>query len=69
MALWSCSRSAKNIQIIRNAGAVPLLRKLLDSASDDVILPTVGIIQECANDVSFSLPFYLRGFLITRFNK
>lgn len=52
-ALWSCSRSPKNIQAIRAAGAVPILASLLVSGRNDVILPAMGIIQECAIEPSF----------------
>ena len=51
MALWSCSRCRKNIQAIRAAGALPILASLLVSGQDDVILPAMGIIQECATEV------------------
>ena len=51
MALWSCSRCRKNIQAIRAAGALPILASLLVSGQDDVILPVMGIIQECATEV------------------
>lgn len=53
MALWSCSRSPKNIQAIRLAGAVPILASLLVSGTDDVILPTMGILMECASEPTF----------------
>ena len=51
MALWSCSKNPKNIQAIRAAGAVPILASLLVRGTDDVILPAMGIIQECASEV------------------
>lgn len=50
-ALWSCSKNQKNIQAIRAAGAVPILASLLVRGTDDVILPAMGIIQECASEV------------------
>ena len=50
-ALWSCSKNQKNIQAIRAAGAVPILASLLVRGADDVILPAMGIIQECASEV------------------
>lgn len=50
-ALWSCSKNQKNIQAIRAAGAVPILASLLVRGRDDVILPAMGIIQECASEV------------------
>ncbi|XP_031572722.1 armadillo repeat-containing protein 4-like [Actinia tenebrosa] len=52
-ALWSCSKSEKNIEAIRNAGVVPILASLLRKGPSDVILSTVGIIQECSSDASF----------------
>ncbi|KAJ7380424.1 Armadillo repeat-containing protein 4 [Desmophyllum pertusum] len=53
MALWSCCRSPKNIQAIRAAGAVPILASLLVRGTDVVILPAMGIIQECATEAAF----------------
>lgn len=50
-ALWSCSKCPKNIQVIRAAGAVPILSALLVDGKDDVVLPVMGIIQECASEV------------------
>jgi len=52
-ALWSCSKNQKNIQAIRAAGAVPILASLLVRGRDDVILPAMGIIQECASEPAF----------------
>lgn len=52
-ALWSCSKNQKNIRAIRAAGAVPILASLLVRGTDDVILPAMGIIQECASEPAF----------------
>ncbi|EDO45816.1 predicted protein [Nematostella vectensis] len=52
-ALWSCSKSSKNITAIRTAGTVPILASLLTSGKHDLQLPAVGIIQECSNDTIF----------------
>jgi hypothetical protein len=52
MALWSCSKSKKNKQAMRKAGAIPLLAKLLKSDNYDMLIPVVGTLQECASEVS-----------------
>ena len=50
-ALWSCSKSKKNKAAIFRARAVPLLAKLLHSENEDVLVPVVGTLQECASEV------------------
>ncbi len=49
LALCSCSRSDKNKDAIRQAGAIPLLAKLLSSSNVSLLIPVVGILQECAS--------------------
>ena len=61
-ALWSCSKCPKNIQVIRAAGAVPILSTLLVDGKDDVVLPVMGIIQECASEVRKNI--YLLQYLV-----
>ena len=51
LALWSCSKSTKNKQSMRRAGAIPLLAKLLKSPHEDMLIPVVGTLQECATEV------------------
>lgn len=51
IALWSLARSTKNREAIRRAGAVPLLAKLLKTGDDKVVVPVVGVLQECATEV------------------
>ena len=51
MALWSCSKSKRNKQAMRKAGAIPLLAKLLKSENTDMLIPVVGTLQECASEV------------------
>ena len=51
MALWSCSKSKKNKQAMRKAGAIPLLAKLLKSENTEMLIPVVGTLQECASEV------------------
>ena len=51
LALWSCSKSTLNKQAMRTAGAIPLLAKLLKSSHEDMLIPVVGTLQECATEV------------------
>lgn len=53
-ALWSCSKSRKNKAAIFRARAVPLLAKLLLSENENVLVPVVGTLQECASEVMIS---------------
>jgi hypothetical protein len=50
-ALWSLAKSTKNRESIRRAGAIPLLAKLMKTKQVSVVIPTVGILQECAAEV------------------
>eukprot|EP00053_Salpingoeca_punica_P004679 m.50322 g.50322 ORF g.50322 m.50322 type:complete len:1027 (-) comp12893_c0_seq1:261-3341(-) len=50
LALWSCSKSRKNKERILAAGAMPLLARLLmSSESEALLIPAVGILEECAS--------------------
>lgn len=55
LALWSCSKSTKNKHAIRHAGGIPLLAKLLKSSNEEMLIPVVGTLQECATEVGFFL--------------
>lgn len=50
-ALWSLAKSKKNREFIQKAGAIPFLAKMMKTTDMDVIIPTVGILQECASEV------------------
>ena len=50
--MWSCSKSRKNKVAIFRARAVPLLAKLLLSENENVLVPVVGTLQECASEVN-----------------
>ena len=68
LALWSCSKSKKNKEAMQRAGAIPLLAKLLKSTHEDMLIPVVGTLQECASEVTltnlvFSFCFCLHIFL------
>lgn len=51
LALWSCSKSTKNKEAIRKAGGIPLLGRLLKSPHENMLIPVVGTLQECASVV------------------
>ncbi|XP_042332092.1 outer dynein arm-docking complex subunit 2 [Sceloporus undulatus] len=53
LALWSCSKSAKNKEAIRKAGGIPLLAQLLKSPHSNMLIPVVGTLQECASEPSY----------------
>ena len=40
------------LQALLKTGAVPLLGKLLASTNEEVLIPVVGTLQECASEVS-----------------
>jgi len=52
LALWSLARSTKNKDAIRKAGAIPLLARLLQTRNVAVVIPVVGILHECASEVT-----------------
>lgn len=52
LALWSCSKSHSNKEAIRKAGGIPLLARLLKTSHEDMLIPVVGTLQECASEVS-----------------
>lgn len=51
LALWSCSKSKKNKEAMQRAGAIPLLARLLKSPHENMLIPVVGTLQECASEV------------------
>ncbi|XP_068942472.1 outer dynein arm-docking complex subunit 2 [Petaurus breviceps papuanus] len=50
LALWSCSKSHANKEAIRKAGGIPLLARLLKSSHENMLIPVVGTLQECASE-------------------
>ncbi|KAM6900499.1 outer dynein arm-docking complex subunit 2 [Xenentodon cancila] len=63
LALWSCSRSTKNKEAIRKAGGIPLLGHLLQSPNENMLIPVVGILQECALEESYRGAIYTEGLI------
>nr|XP_009859740.1 armadillo repeat-containing protein 4 [Ciona intestinalis]XP_026691756.1 armadillo repeat-containing protein 4 [Ciona intestinalis]XP_026691757.1 armadillo repeat-containing protein 4 [Ciona intestinalis] len=63
LALWSCSKSTKNKHAIRRAGAIPMLAKLLKSPHEEMLIPVVGTLQECASEPSYRLAIRTEGMI------
>ncbi|XP_055364340.1 outer dynein arm-docking complex subunit 2 isoform X2 [Betta splendens] len=63
LALWSCSKSIKNKEAIRNAGAIPLLGHLLKSPHENMLIPVVGTLQECASEESYRIAIQKEGMI------
>nr|XP_048317160.1 outer dynein arm-docking complex subunit 2 isoform X1 [Myodes glareolus] len=53
LALWSCSKSHSNKEAIRKAGGIPLLARLLKTSHEDMLIPVVGTLQECASEENY----------------
>ncbi|KAM7063887.1 outer dynein arm-docking complex subunit 2 isoform 2-T2 [Molossus nigricans] len=53
LALWSCSKSYANKEAIRKAGGIPLLARLLKTSHENMLIPVVGTLQECASEESY----------------
>ncbi|XP_005398162.1 PREDICTED: armadillo repeat-containing protein 4 isoform X1 [Chinchilla lanigera] len=53
LALWSCSKSYSNKEAIRKAGGFPLLARLLKTSHEDMLIPVVGTLQECASEENY----------------
>ncbi|KAJ3017515.1 Armadillo repeat-containing protein 4 [Thoreauomyces humboldtii] len=53
LALAALSKSARNKEAIQAAGSIPLLANLLESQNEQLLIPVVGILQECASDAHY----------------
>ncbi|XP_053428821.1 outer dynein arm-docking complex subunit 2 [Nycticebus coucang] len=53
LALWSCSKSNANKEAIRRAGGIPLLARLLKTSHENMLIPVVGTLQECASEENY----------------
>ncbi|KAJ8918644.1 hypothetical protein NQ315_013150 [Exocentrus adspersus] len=62
-ALWSVSKSKKNVQVMMKSGSVPLLARLLRSVHMDVVVPTSGTLSQCADDPSYQLAIQTEGMI------
>jgi hypothetical protein len=69
LALWSLAKSTKNKEAIRKAGAIPLLSKLMMTDEVDLVIPVVGILQECASEPTFRFYFIYLSRMLLYFKK
>ncbi|XP_023679477.1 outer dynein arm-docking complex subunit 2 isoform X2 [Paramormyrops kingsleyae] len=63
LALWSCSRSTWNKGAIRKAGGIPLLGRLLKSPHENMLIPVVGTLQECASEKTYRIAIQTEGMI------
>nr|XP_043897767.1 outer dynein arm-docking complex subunit 2 isoform X1 [Solea senegalensis] len=63
LALWSCSKCTKNKEAIRKAGGIPLLGRLLKSPHENMLVPVVGTLQECASQESYRIAIQTEGMV------
>ncbi|XP_049831479.1 armadillo repeat-containing protein gudu-like isoform X2 [Schistocerca gregaria] len=62
-ALWTLSVSNRNKKEMLKANCVPLFAKLFRSVHPDIIIPTAGILQECALEKSYQSAFENHGMI------
>jgi uncharacterized protein (UPF0147 family) len=63
MALWSCSKSSSNKRAMRRAGVIPLLGSLLKSKYENLVIPVVGTLQECASQNAYRQAIRTQGMV------
>uniref|UniRef100_A0A668AFR1 Outer dynein arm docking complex subunit 2 n=1 Tax=Myripristis murdjan TaxID=586833 RepID=A0A668AFR1_9TELE len=63
LALWSCSKSTRNKEAIRKAGGIPLLGRLLKLPHENMLIPVVGTLQECASERSCRIAIQTEGMI------
>ncbi|XP_075994245.1 outer dynein arm-docking complex subunit 2 [Genypterus blacodes] len=63
LALWSCSKSTRNKEAIRKAGGIQLLGRLLKSPHENILIPVVGTLQECASEESYRIAIQTHGMI------
>lgn len=54
-AIWSLSQSNKNKEAMRRTGCIKLLARLLQSIHEEIVVFTVGTIQQCASQVGSTM--------------
>ncbi|EUB63816.1 Armadillo repeat-containing protein 4 [Echinococcus granulosus] len=63
LALWSCSRSARAKAAMKKAGVISLLARLLKSPYEALLIPTVGILEECASEHDYRVAIRTEGMI------
>uniref|UniRef100_A0A8C8Z5X0 Outer dynein arm docking complex subunit 2 n=1 Tax=Prolemur simus TaxID=1328070 RepID=A0A8C8Z5X0_PROSS len=53
LAQETCHKSYANKEAIRKAGGIPLLARLLKTSHENMLIPVVGTLQECASEESY----------------
>ncbi|XP_014243459.1 armadillo repeat-containing protein gudu-like [Cimex lectularius] len=54
-ALWALSLSRRNKELMRKAGLVSILARFLSSVHEDILLYTLGTIDECSSERCYQL--------------
>ncbi|TGZ70260.1 hypothetical protein CRM22_003307 [Opisthorchis felineus] len=63
LALWSCSKSRKNKLAMKKAGVISLLARLLKSPHENMLIPVVGTLQECASEPTYRVAIRTEGMV------
>uniref|UniRef100_A0A6Q2YBD7 Outer dynein arm docking complex subunit 2 n=1 Tax=Esox lucius TaxID=8010 RepID=A0A6Q2YBD7_ESOLU len=63
LAQETCSKSTRNKEAIRRAGGIPLLARLLKSPHENMLIPVVGTLQECASERSYRIAIQTEGMV------
>uniref|UniRef100_A0A2R8ZN97 Outer dynein arm docking complex subunit 2 n=1 Tax=Pan paniscus TaxID=9597 RepID=A0A2R8ZN97_PANPA len=53
LAQETCHKSHMNKEAIRKAGGIPLLARLLKTSHENMLIPVVGTLQECASEENY----------------
>uniref|UniRef100_A0A7N6C1B4 Armadillo repeat containing 4 n=1 Tax=Anabas testudineus TaxID=64144 RepID=A0A7N6C1B4_ANATE len=59
----ACSKSTKNKEAIRKAEGIPLLGRLLKSPHENMLIPVVGTLQECASEERYRIAIQTEGMI------
>ncbi|XP_046686881.1 LOW QUALITY PROTEIN: armadillo repeat-containing protein gudu-like [Homalodisca vitripennis] len=62
-AIWSLSQSNKNKEAMRRTGCIKLLARLLQSVHEEIVVFTVGTIQQCASQSKYQLAIQAEGMI------
>nr|CDS33949.2 armadillo repeat containing protein 4 [Hymenolepis microstoma] len=63
LALWSCSKSARSRVAMKKAGVISLLARLLKSRYEALLIPVVGILEECASEQDYRVAIRTEGMI------
>ncbi|VEL20248.1 unnamed protein product [Protopolystoma xenopodis] len=63
-ALWRVSRMRRNRKMMRRAGVIQVLARLIAVGDSDLLVPVMGILQECASEMSFRASIRSEGILV-----